>query len=91
MLVMAGGTLPERQILHELLSRIRLDADRRQVDLAEGPVKLQSYVSKYESGEKIFDIDEVKKSVMCSELNYLLFARKLVNRSKNSGLKQNLF
>ena len=43
-----------------LLRQIRLDAKLRQVDLAERLGQPQSFVSKYESGERRLDILELR-------------------------------
>ena len=58
---MAGGTQQERKILRDLLKKFRKEADLSQVNLAERLGRPQSYVSKYESGEKTLDILEIKK------------------------------
>lgn len=56
--------------LQELLKQLRVDANLRQIDLAEKLNKPQSYVSKYESGEKILDFVEVND--ICLALNIKL-------------------
>lgn len=56
--------------LQELLKQLRIDANLRQIDLAEKLDKPQSYVSKYESGEKILDFVEVND--ICFALNIKL-------------------
>lgn len=43
-----------------LLRQIRLDANLRQVDLADRLGQPQSFVSKYESGERRLDILELR-------------------------------
>jgi len=50
----------EREALRTLLRRIRLDAKLRQVDLAKRLGQPQSFVSKYESGERRLDILELR-------------------------------
>ncbi len=74
---MAGGTQTEREILRNLLKQLRKDAGLRQVDLADILGKPQSYISKYESGEKTLDILEAKE--VCEALGIKLsnFAKKL--------------
>jgi transcriptional regulator with XRE-family HTH domain len=49
------GTSEQKRLL-ELLRRIRLDAGLRQVDLAERLGQPQSFVSKYELGERRLDL-----------------------------------
>jgi len=74
---MTGGTQQERERLQRLLRELRREVGLRQVDLAERLGKPQSYVSKYESGEKILDILEAKE--VCEALGLLLseFAKKI--------------
>lgn len=77
---MTGGTQTEREILRILLKHQRNKAGLRQVDLAEKLGKPQSYISKYESGEKNLDILEVNE--ICKALGIMLsdFSRKLENK-----------
>lgn len=51
---------PEQKRLLALLRQIRLDAGLRQVDLAERLGQPQSFVSKYESGERRLDLLELR-------------------------------
>ena len=51
----------EQERLQALLRQLRLDAELRQVDLAEQLGQPQSYVSKYESGERRLDFLEVRQ------------------------------
>lgn len=53
------GTAEQKRLLG-LLRRIRLDAGLRQVDLAERLGQPQSFVSKYESGERRLDLLELR-------------------------------
>jgi transcriptional regulator with XRE-family HTH domain len=48
------------EALFALLRQIRLDAKLRQVDLAERLGQPQSFVSKYESGERRLDVLELR-------------------------------
>ena len=74
---MAGGNQIEIEKLRILLKQLRRDAGLRQVDLADRLGKPQSYVSKYESGEKTLDILEAKE--VCDALGTKLskLAKKL--------------
>ncbi len=51
----------EKQQLQELLRELREAADLRQIDLAKRLGRPQSFVSKYESGEKNLDFLEVRE------------------------------
>lgn len=51
----------KRALLQEALKQIRLDAQLTQADLAKRLGKPQSYISKYESGERRLDIIEVQE------------------------------
>lgn len=51
----------EKQQLQELLRELREAAELRQVDLAKRLGRPQSFVSKYESGEKNLDFLEVRE------------------------------
>ena len=64
---MAGGTQKDRNKLYNLLKQLRVEASLRQVDLAKKLYKPQSYISKYESGEKNLDVLELKE--ICKALN----------------------
>ena len=48
-----------QETLQELLVSLRTEAGLRQVDLAERLGKPQSFVSKYESGERRLDLTEL--------------------------------
>ena len=50
-----------RTRLHSLLRQIRVEAGFRQTDLARRLAKPQSFVSKYESGERRLDVLELRR------------------------------
>lgn len=60
----------QKQKLRELLREVREQAGVRQVDLAKILGRQQSFVSKYESGEKSLDFLEVKE--VCEALGISL-------------------
>ena len=60
----------QKQRLRELLREVREIAEIRQVDLAKILGRPQSFVSKYESGEKTLDFLEVKE--VCEALGISL-------------------
>jgi transcriptional regulator with XRE-family HTH domain len=51
----------DRAVLHQLLRQIRHEAGLRQQDLAERLDRPQSYVSKYETGERRLDVLELRE------------------------------
>lgn len=53
--------LDSTDVLLTLLRRIRLDAQLRQQDLADHLGVPQSFVSKYESGERRLDVMELRQ------------------------------
>lgn len=52
---------PEQRSLQRLLRQVRLGAGLRQADLAELLERPQSFVSKYESGERRLDLLEIRQ------------------------------
>ena len=67
----------QREKLYVLLKRIRQDKGIRQVELAERLGVPQSFVSKYESGDRRLDILELRQ--ICNAIGISLeeFIRKL--------------
>lgn len=61
--------------LQELLRRIRLDAELRQEDLAKRLGVPQSFVSKYESGERRLDVVEIRQICGAIGISLADFAR----------------
>lgn len=66
----------QRDKLQDLLRQVRLEAGLRQADLAERLGHPQSFVSKYESGERRLDLLEVRE--VCEVIGISLedFARR---------------
>ncbi len=62
----------DKNTLQALLRELRISKGYRQTELAEKLGKPQSYVSKYEAGEKSLNIYELKE--ICSALNTKLSA-----------------
>jgi transcriptional regulator with XRE-family HTH domain len=60
----------EQSILQNLLKRFRTDANLKQSELAEILNQSQSFVSKYESGERRLDLLELWQ--ICQALNTTL-------------------
>jgi transcriptional regulator with XRE-family HTH domain len=60
----------EQNKLQNLLKRFRINADLKQSELAEILGQSQSFVSKYESGERRLDLLEIRQ--ICQALNISL-------------------
>lgn len=59
-----------QELLQALLRQIRVEAELHQADLAKRIAKPQSYVSKYESGERRLDLLELRE--ICGALGISL-------------------
>lgn len=70
-----------QQVLLSLLRRLRIDLGLRQVDVAERLGEPQSFVSKYESGERRLDLVELEQ--VCEALGLSL--SELVRRYEEAG------
>ncbi len=68
------GTSEQKKLI-ALLRRIRLDAGLRQVDLANRLKRPQSFVSKYESGERRLDLLELRQGCVAVGINLAAFVR----------------
>lgn len=66
----------QRERLLSLLRRARLDAGLRQVDLARRLDRPQSFVSKYETGERRLDLVELRQVCAALEITLLAFVRR---------------
>lgn len=80
MSIMSGGTQTEKEILRNLLRQQRNEAGLRQVDLARKLGKPQSYISKYESGEKSLDILEIKEICAVFKITLTEFSKELEDK-----------
>jgi transcriptional regulator with XRE-family HTH domain len=69
-----------RDSLLGLLRQVRLDAKLRQVDLAKRLGQPQSFVSKYESGERRLDILELRSLCKAVGITLEQFVAKLEQR-----------
>lgn len=67
---------PYHERLQALLRSIRHDAGLRQSDLAERLGKPQSFVSKYESGERRLDLVEVRQVCLAVGISLEEFVRR---------------
>jgi transcriptional regulator with XRE-family HTH domain len=67
----------EHAILLSLLRQVRQEAGQRQQDLAERIGELQSFVSKYESGERRLDVLELRQICMALGIPLINFVQRL--------------
>ena len=71
---------PEQQLLQGLLREARITAKLRQVDLAERLRKPQSFVSRYESGERMLDLPELRQVLLSIDVPLVEFVQKFEER-----------
>jgi transcriptional regulator with XRE-family HTH domain len=67
---------PEHQALCELLRQVRREAGVTQVELAVRLKRDQTFISKYESGERMLDVIEVRKICVALEIPLEKFVRR---------------
>lgn len=72
----------ERKRFLSLLRQMRLDAGLRQEDLAHQLGKPQSFVSRYESGERRLDVLELRQICKVLNVSLLAFVRQLDGDTK---------
>ncbi|MFH1921840.1 MAG: helix-turn-helix transcriptional regulator [Planctomycetota bacterium] len=70
-------SLTEQARLQALLREIRVDAGLRQVDLADKLRQPQSFVSKYESGERRLDVLELRQVCQAAGITLEEFVARL--------------
>jgi len=76
------ANLAEKKRLLSLLRQMRLDAGLRQEDLAEKLGEPQSFVSRYESGERRLDVLELRQISKVLGVSLTEFVRRLDGDSK---------
>lgn len=69
-----------RKILRRLLREVRQEAGLRQQDLADRIGEPQSFVSKYESGERRLDVLELNQVCIGLGMPFAVFITKLEER-----------
>ena len=69
-------TSKEESVLRSLLSNLRSESNLRQVDLADRLGKPQSFVSKYESGERRLDLIELREICLVLEISLSDFVKR---------------
>lgn len=75
----------KQTILEKLLKKIRKEANLKQVDLAIKLNKPQSYVSKYESSEKILNLIELHDVCLALNIKLIDFIKRYENDLTNDS------
>ncbi len=75
----------QNQILQSQLKDIRKSAGITQLELANKLQKHQSYVSKYESGERRLDLIELREIILCCDTTLGSFVKEFEKRI-NKGI-----
>ena len=70
-----SGLDPETALLH-LVRQVRTEAGLRQQDLAERLGQAQSFVSKYERGDRRLDVVELRSICLACNVTFADFARR---------------
>jgi len=77
----------EQRRLRELLRQIRMEAGLRQDDLAEKLKQSQSFVSKYESGERRLDLLELQQICRAVGLSLAQFVHRFEGSTNEARQK----
>src|ERR1700733_7736917 len=77
----------EQRRLRELLRQIRTEASLRQGDLAKKLKQSQSFVSKYESGERRLDLLELQQICRAVGLSLVQFVHRFEGSPNETGQK----
>jgi transcriptional regulator with XRE-family HTH domain len=76
------ATLAEKKRFLSLVRQMRVDAGLRQADLAKKLGEPQSFVSRYESGERRLDILELRKICTVLGVSLIDFIKRLEGESR---------
>ena len=77
MAVVGKRSLREREQLQRILRELRVDRGLRQIDVARAVKRHQSFVSKYETGERRLDILEIREVCGALGISLASFAKLL--------------
>ena len=77
---MATGRFEERRLVGELLRQLRVESGLRQQEVAERLGKPQSFVSKFESGERYLGVMELRGVCLALGVPLIDFVRRLEDR-----------
>jgi transcriptional regulator with XRE-family HTH domain len=73
------------QVLRTLVKEVRVAAGLRQQDLADRLGAGQSFVSKYESGERRLDVLELREICSACGVSLASFVEQLEDRTREEG------
>jgi transcriptional regulator with XRE-family HTH domain len=76
MIVMKSRLTAQHAILQDLLRQVRLDAGLRQVEMADRLGQPQSFVSKYETGERRLDLVQLRQICAAAGITMEEFVRR---------------
>ena len=76
----------ENEILLRLLRTMRKEKGKTQDQIAEVMEWPQSYVSRYESGERRLDVVELNRICKAMQIDFEEFARRYAKMLKDAGL-----
>lgn len=72
----------DQRRLQKLLREVRREAGLRQIDLAARLQRPQSFVSKYESGERRLDLLELRQVCKAAGIDIVEFVKRFEGRSR---------
>ena len=78
----------DNEVLLRLLRTIRKEKDKTQTQVAEVMEWPQSYVSRYESGERRLDAVELNRICEALDMEFEEFARRYAKALKDAKLKK---
>jgi transcriptional regulator with XRE-family HTH domain len=65
----------EQEVLQDLLKHLRKEAGLRQEDLAQRLKKPQPFVSRFEQGEKLLDLPELRQVCQALDISLIEFVK----------------
>jgi transcriptional regulator with XRE-family HTH domain len=70
-----------RILLRMLLTQVRIEQKITQKELAERLQKPQSFVSKYENGERILDLIELCEICISMRIDFIVFIKRFYDKT----------
>jgi len=77
---------PQQEVLQDLLRQLRQEAGLRQSDLAALLEKPQPFVSRYEKGEKLLDLPELRQVCHALGVDLVKFVQRYEEALHKAGL-----